>query len=52
VNQLDIAEVNVKRAAVSAEFGRAAALLPHAVSRSGSNNSPALHVSTGCRNRS
>jgi hypothetical protein len=37
VNQLDIAEVNVKRAAVSAEFGRAGGVVTNAVSRSGSN---------------
>jgi hypothetical protein len=37
VNQLDIAEVNVKRAAVSAEFGRTGGVVSNAVSRSGSN---------------
>lgn len=37
VNQLDIAEVNVKRAAVSAEFGRTGGVVTNAVSRSGSN---------------
>ncbi len=37
VNQLDIAEVNLKRAGVSAEFGRSAGTVANAVSRSGSN---------------
>ena len=37
VNQLDIAEVNVKRAGISAEFGRAGGVVTNAVSRSGSN---------------
>jgi hypothetical protein len=37
VNELDIAEVNLKRAAVSAEFGRTAGAVTNAVSRSGSN---------------
>lgn len=37
VNQLDIAEVNIKRAAVSAEFGRTGGVVTNAVSRSGSN---------------
>ena len=37
VNQLDIAEVNVKRAAVSAEFGRTGGVVTNAVSRGGSN---------------
>src|SRR5436190_11918974 len=37
VNQLDIAEVNLKRAAVSAEFGRTGGVVTNAVSRSGSN---------------
>jgi Carboxypeptidase regulatory-like domain len=37
VNQLDIAEVNVKRAAVSAEFGRTGGVVTNAVSRSGTN---------------
>jgi len=37
VNQLDIAEINLKRAGVSAEFGRAAGTVANAVSRSGTN---------------
>lgn len=37
VNELDIAEVNVKRAGVSAEFGRTGGVVTNAVSRSGSN---------------
>jgi hypothetical protein len=37
VNELDIAEFNVKRGAVSAEFGRAAGFVANAVSRSGTN---------------
>jgi hypothetical protein len=37
VNELDIAEVNIKRAGVSAEFGRTAGTVTNAVSRSGTN---------------
>jgi hypothetical protein len=37
VNQLDIAEVNLKRAGTSAEFGRTSGTVINAVSRSGSN---------------
>lgn len=37
VNELDIQEVNIKRAGVSAEFGRTAGVVTNAVSRSGSN---------------
>jgi hypothetical protein len=37
VNELDIAEVNLKRAGISAEFGRTAGAVTNAVSRSGSN---------------
>lgn len=37
VNQFDIAEVNLKRAGISAEFGRTAGTVVNAVSRSGSN---------------
>jgi hypothetical protein len=37
INELDIAEVNLKRGAVSAEFGRASGIVTNAVSRSGSN---------------
>jgi hypothetical protein len=37
VNQLDIAEVNLTRAGVTAEFGRSAGTVANAVSRSGSN---------------
>jgi Carboxypeptidase regulatory-like domain len=37
VNELDIAEVNLKRAGISAEFGRTSGTVINAVSRSGSN---------------
>src|SRR6266850_2085438 len=37
VSELDIAEVNIKRAAISAEFGRTGGTVTNAVSRSGSN---------------
>src|SRR5829696_5790748 len=37
VNELDIAEVNIKRAGVSAEFGRTAGAVTNAVTRSGTN---------------
>jgi hypothetical protein len=37
VNELDIVEVNFKRAGISAEFGRTAGSVTNAVSRSGSN---------------
>jgi hypothetical protein len=37
VNELDIAEVNLKRAGVSAEFGRTGGTVTNAVSRSGTN---------------
>ncbi len=37
INELDIAEVNIKRAGISAEFGRTAGTVTNAVSRSGSN---------------
>ncbi len=37
VNELDIQEVNVKRAGVSAEFGRSAGVVTNAVTRSGTN---------------
>lgn len=37
VNEVDIAEVNLKRAGVNAEFGRAAGTVVNAVSRSGSS---------------
>jgi hypothetical protein len=37
VNELDIIEVNLKRAAISAEFGRTAGSVVNAVSRPGSN---------------
>ncbi len=37
VNELDIAEFNVKRGAITAEFGRAAGIVTNAVSRSGTN---------------
>src|SRR5436190_64472 len=37
VSELDIAEVNVKSAAISAEFGRTGGTVTNVVSRSGSN---------------
>ena len=37
VNELDIAEVNIKRGGISAEFGRTSGTVVNAVSRSGSN---------------
>ena len=37
VNELDIAEINLKRAGISAEFGRTSGTVTNAVSRSGSN---------------
>ena len=37
VNELDIAEVNIKRAGISAEFGRTAGAVTNAVTRSGTN---------------
>ena len=37
VNELDIVEFNVKRGAISAEFGRSAGLVANAVSKSGTN---------------
>ena len=37
VNELDIAEFNVKRGAITAEFGRAAGIVTNAVSKSGTN---------------
>ncbi len=37
VNELDIAEVNLKRAGISAEFGRTGGSVTNVVSRSGSN---------------
>ena len=37
VNQLDIAEFNVKRGGITAEFGRASGIVTNAVSRSGTN---------------
>ena len=37
INELDIAEFNVKRGAISAEFGRAAGIVTNAVSKSGTN---------------
>lgn len=37
VNELDIAEFNVKRGAITAEFGRSAGVVTNAVSRSGTN---------------
>ena len=51
VNQLDIAEVNLKRAGVTAEFGRTAGTVANAVSRSGSNRFPGSAASTGCPRR-
>lgn len=37
INELDIAEINIKRAGVSAEFGRTGGTVTNAVSRSGTN---------------
>ena len=37
INELDIAEVNIKRGGISAEFGRTGGTVVNAVSRSGSN---------------
>ena len=37
VNEFDIAEFNVKRGAISAEFGRSSGLVTNAVTRSGTN---------------
>ncbi len=37
INELDIAEVNIKRGGISAEFGRTSGTVVNAVSRSGSN---------------
>jgi hypothetical protein len=37
INELDIAEVNIKRAGISAEFGRTAGAATNAVTRSGTN---------------
>jgi len=37
VNELDIAEVNLRRAGITAEFGRTSGTVTNAVSRSGSN---------------
>src|SRR5205823_4829244 len=37
VNELDIAEFNIKRGAITAEFGRAAGFVANAVSKSGTN---------------
>ena len=38
VNELDIAEFNIKRGAITAEFGRAAGFVTNAVSKSGTNS--------------
>jgi hypothetical protein len=38
INELDIAELNVKRGAISAAFGRAAGVVTNVVTRSGSND--------------
>jgi hypothetical protein len=37
-SELDIQEVNIKRGAISAEFGRAAGMVTNAVTKSGTNN--------------
>jgi hypothetical protein len=37
INELDVSEFNVKRGAISAEFGRSAGVVTNAVSRSGTN---------------
>ena len=42
VNELDIAEVNIKRGGISAEFGRTAGTVVNAVSRSGTNRFPGV----------
>jgi len=49
VNQLDIQEVNIKRAGVSAEFGRTAGVVTNAVSRSGGNRISEWGAWTGSR---
>jgi len=36
-SELDIAEINIKRGAISAEFGRAAGMVTNAITRSGTN---------------
>ena len=36
-SELDIAEVNIKRGAISAEFGRAAGMMTNAITKSGTN---------------
>ncbi|HEY7511545.1 MAG TPA: TonB-dependent receptor [Vicinamibacteria bacterium] len=38
INQLDIAEFNIKRGAITAEFGRSAGFVTNAVSKSGTND--------------
>jgi hypothetical protein len=42
INELDIAEVNLKRAGITAEFGRTSGTVTNAVSRSGSNRFEAV----------
>jgi hypothetical protein len=37
VNELDVAEVNIKRAGISAEFGRTGGVVTNVISRSGTN---------------
>jgi len=37
INELDISEINIKRAGISAEFGRTGGVVTNAVSRSGTN---------------
>jgi carboxypeptidase family protein len=37
INQLDVAEFNIKRGAITAEFGRSAGFVTNAVSKSGTN---------------
>ena len=55
VNELDIAEVNLKRAGITAEFGRTGGAVTNAVSRSGSNRVAAMAridwLSEGSRER-
>jgi hypothetical protein len=49
INELDIAEVNIKRGGISAEFGRTAGTVVNAVSRSGSNRFAGMGEWTGCQ---
>ena len=51
INELDIVEVNLKRAGISAEFGRASGSVTNAVSRSGSNRLSGIGRVDWCRTR-